>query len=413
MKRATHYDYLVIGGGVAGVTAAEEIRRRDSRGTILILSQESEPLYSRVLLPQYVRGKIERQKVYLRSLEQYAHHRIDYFFGEEVVAVNLDMRKVITSARKEISCDKMLITTGGTPRPWDQERKGSGRVFRLQTLGDADRLRTALEKRSGRALIVGGGFIGLEFIESAVTYGFETHVFLRGEKYFGQAFDDTGWQFLKSNFEQNGVHIHSMTHIREMTHDAGSATIVTDSGEAFRGDWIGVGIGLDRNVAVFLGSALEIGRGILVNQFLETNVPHVWAAGDITEFFDSISEGYYLIGNWTNAVMQGKVAGMNMAGTRTEFRAVPTYSITNLGLFITFVGETLLQGRMEDIIRVWPEDAAYERIFLKDGVIRGAVLINRFPDKIPLAALIEKKKILSDDAQAALREPSFHVSSLL
>ena len=161
-------------------------------------------------------------------------------------------------------------------------------------------------------------------------------------------------------------------------------------------DAIALGIGIERN-REFLGNlGIELGAtGIKTNEFLETNVVDIYAAGDIAEYFDLISESYGNFGNWTSAFLQGKRVGLNMAGERAPFITVPTYSITNLGLQITSLGTTIVDDQTQSIVRIDPEKLEYERLFLKKGVLAGAVLVNRFRDKAHITKLIESMTDLS------------------
>lgn len=414
MKPGASYDYLIVGGGVSGVTAAEEIRRKDKRGSILILSREEHPLYSRVLLPHYVRGKIAREKVFLRKPEDYERQRIDLALGEEATGLDLEMRRVSTSGHRYISFRKLLITTGGDPARW-QVAETASRILRFQTLEDADAIRKTLNEYRDyshpQALVVGGGFIGLEFIESAVQYGFHTNLFLKGTKYFGEVLEEQGWELLRKNFEKHDVAIFPETEILTLSEEGNMVTADTGS-EKVKGHFLGLGIGLDRNLGMFRDAGLKTREGIWVNEYLETSHPDVWAAGDVAEFTDLILGGQRIDGTWTNAVLQGKVAGENMAWKRTALHAVSTYSISNLGFYITLVGNTLVGAGMNDMIRLWPREAGYERLFFRGDVLEGAVLINRFRDKAPITSLIEKQFSLGS-AKDKLPNPSFDVHSLI
>ncbi len=416
MRRAALYDYVVVGGGVAAVTAAEEIRTRDPHASILVLSEEQEPLYSRVLLPHYVRGRIDRKQVFLRTFEQFAPKRIEVWSGEHAIACNLETREITTSLDKLIKYEKLLIATGGTPRPWaGVDQSAAENVYRLQTLADADRLHDRLhisKAKKEKPVVVGGGFIALEFVESAVHAGLEPELLLSEEKFFGSMLDDAGWELVQKNFAAHHVNIHAESDVARVMGAEQGVSVTTRKGETYSGDWVGVGIGIERNLAPFKGIGLDIERGIRVNQYLQSSIPTVWAAGDIAEYVDVVFDKYRIVGNWTNAVMQGKVAGANMAGAQMEFRAVSTYSITSLGWHLTFVGETALTEGMDDLIRIWPEHNGYERLFFAGDVLKGAILINQFKHKTAFSALIGSGRHLGA-VKDQLKDPTIDVAALL
>ncbi|MBI2052619.1 MAG: FAD-dependent oxidoreductase, partial [Candidatus Ryanbacteria bacterium] len=346
--------------------------------------------------------------------EDYENQHIDLALGEEATSLDLETRRVSTSGHRYISFRKLLITTGGDPARF-RATGAASRILRFQTLEDADHIRKTLNEYTNlsrpQALVVGGGFIGLEFIESAVQYGFHTNLFLKGTKYFGEALEEQGWELLRKNFEKHDVTVFPETEVLTLSEEEDLVTADTGS-EKVRGHFLGLGIGLDRNLGIFHDAGLAAGEGIEVNEYLETSGSNVWAAGDVAEFTDLIFGGRRIDGTWTNAVLQGKVAGENMAGKRLAFRTVSTYSISNLGFYITLVGNTLVGTGMSDMIRLWPGEAGYERLFFRGDVLEGALLINRFRDKAPITRLIEKQLPLGN-VKDKLPDPSFDVHSLL
>ncbi|MDZ4260507.1 MAG: FAD-dependent oxidoreductase, partial [Candidatus Sungbacteria bacterium] len=159
-------------------------------------------------------------------------------------------------------------------------------------------------------------------------------------------------------------------------------------------DAIAVGVGIDRNMAYARESGFDASEhGIRVNEYLETNYPEVYAAGDVAEFYDVISRKHRVVGNWTSAVLQGKRAGLNMMGMREPFSSVPSYSITNLGFQITALGD--ISNHADAVVRMDKAHRQYERFFFEENVLAGAVLINRFADKAHLAKLIEQHTDMS------------------
>src|SRR3989344_4721704 len=187
------YDFLIIGGGIAGTTAAETIRKEDPYSSIAILEREPNPLYSRVLIPRYLKGTMNREKVFLRHFEDYQKQKIDFFSNTEVTGLNLDRREVYGdvvsdtgSAPKIFSYKKLLIASGGRPRPaLDNLALGPNVLaLRMQTLQDADTIyKTLTTRQSETALVVGDGFIALEFLESFLVHGFKVNLAINGDKF--------------------------------------------------------------------------------------------------------------------------------------------------------------------------------------------------------------------------------------
>ncbi len=356
------YDYLIIGGGIAGTTAAETLRQKDQNSKIAILESGPHPLYSKVLIPHYLKNKISRDKIFLRKPENYAGLNIDFYLSTKANGFNFKDHKV-TANSGEFGYKKLLIASGGEPKNQDQI-KG----LRMHTIEDADAIKEALKNSAGKgANVIGEGFIAMEFLETFVLNGFGTSLFLRGEYFSESKFGKSGSLLLEENFKKHSISIYKNTSAVPENHDL-----------------LGIGIGLERNLKIF--EPLSVKTGILTDQFLRTNEPDVYAAGDIAEFHDLISDRHRIAGNWTNSFLQGKFAASNMAGENSTFKFVTSYNIVNFGFNIGFIGdidesdEVLEKSEKNDLIR----------IFIKDKKIKGAVLINRFNDKNTISAMIER-----------------------
>lgn len=380
------YDYLIVGGGIAGVTAAETIREHDRGCSIGIFEYEPYPLYSRVLLPSYLKHRIPREKVFLRTLDDFTKKKIDISLDNEAVSVNAAKKEVTFSQGEIVGYHKLLLAAGGRIKPWGRE-EDQGFVYRLQTLDDADRLIKAVSEIR-RPLVVGASFISLEFIEIFLINNILPALLVRDAYFFGRVLDPRGGEILHNNFDRHGVRVSYNDSLAEMETQENALHITTRGLRTMVQDALAVGIGLDRNTEFLHGSGIGLGeRGVRTNEYLETNQDGVYAAGDIAEFYDATFGAYRVVGNWSNAFLQGKCAGYNMVGDHTPFRGISTYSITNLGFQITVLGES--DSSRESIIRTDMSRNQYERFFIDQGKIRGAVLINRFQDKPHLARLME------------------------
>lgn len=382
------YDYLILGGGIAGVTAAENIREKDTTATIGIISDEPHLIYSRVLIPSYLKKRISREQLFLRRPEDFTKAGIDLHLGQSAVSLDTKFKSVQTESGTAFGYRKLLLTTGGKVKPWGKKEYLSS-IYRMQTIDDADRIFADLTKLN-RPLVVGSSFISLEFLEVFLLNQITPTLLSREPYFFGKIFDAKGGELLRVNFERHGIQSFFGDGIKEVRQKGPQFSVMTERLEEVLCDAFGVGVGIERHTGFLSGSGVELGeKGIKTNKFLETNTEDVFAAGDIAEFYDLILGKHRLAGNWTNAFLQGKLAGQNMAGGRAPFRNVSAYSITNLGFQITALGECAPDA--ETIVRVDPQAEQYERFFIKNGVLVGAALINRFKDKPHIAKLIESK----------------------
>lgn len=414
------FDYLIIGGGIAGTMAAETIRRQDPRGTIAILNAEPHPLYSRVLLPAYMQGKVRRDQVFLRTLLDYDKNGIQIFLGELAAAVDITHHEVRTSRANIFHYKKLLAAGGGSVRPWRASGSGWEHACRLQTIEDADKFIAQAEKVPLKeAIVVGAGFIGMEFVNSLVARGFRVSlVTSEGGCWFGRLGAE-GSQFLERAFLAHGVAIYPASQILFLEQDAsGMFTAKTSKGAILEAGIVAVGVGLERNVDIYQGLGFEIERGIKTNEYLETGVEDVWAAGDVAEYYSTLFGTYEVVGNWTNAFQQGRVAGLNMSaslaghGDRTAFTDIATYSITVLGKYVTFLGSAFAGKGREVINRIDPNGAYLEKFFLRDSYLVGAAMINKFEDKKILETMMRLRVLLAN-AKSELADPACRLADIV
>lgn len=399
------YDYLIIGGGITGVSAAETIRETEPAASIALVTSEPHPLYSRVLLPSYLKNRINRGQVFLRTLEDFTKKQIDLRTSEEASFIDTKKKEILFLHGQALGFGKLLIASGGRVLPWG-EKQDQQFIYRLQTIDDADRLRIAM---SGirQPVVIGTSFIALELLEIFLLNKVTPTLLARDRYFFANILDPQGAGLLAKNFEAHGIIAHFADSIQTMVPEGDHMHLATVKGEKIECDAIGAGVGIERSTGFLAQSGITLGKkGIQVNEYLETNIPGIFAAGDVAEFFDVIVGTHRVIGNWTNAFLQGKRAGLNMAGMREPFRSVSAYSITNMGMQITALGDS--RNELETVTRIDEKHPTYERLFLKDGVLVGAVLINKFKDKPHLSSLIEHK-VSIEPFRASLQDPSFDI----
>lgn len=413
------YDYLIIGGGIAGVTAAETIRTRDQEGRIAVISSEKHPLYSRVLLPAYLKGKIPRERVFLRTREDFAAKRIDFHLGQEVVSVDSARREAETAGGRVFGFGKLLIASGGRVKRWlHQEAAGdracprasrSAGAYRLQTMDDADRLLGDMP-RIREPLVIGSSFIALEFIEIFIHNNIIPRVFARDKRFFEAFTDEAGGQILEDNFKRHGVICMYGEEISDIAARGTGLEIASAHSGLISADSIAIGIGVERNISFLHNSGITLGRrGVKTDEYLETNVSGIYAAGDVAEYYDLTFGGHHTAGNWTHAVAQGSRAGLNMTGDCAAFTYIPSYSITNLGMRLAAIGEC--GAGLSAIARVNKAEAQYERLFLRDGVMVGAFLINRLQDRPHITTLISQRADIGA-YENQLRDMAFDIHAI-
>lgn len=393
-------DFVIIGGSAAGTTAAETIRNLKPDASIAIVTDEMHEQYSRVLLPNYVRHQISREQMFLKKPKWYEGKKIELLRGKKAVGLERESKRVRVSSGEEIEFGKLLICVGGYVVPLSVPGADSDQVLYMRTVEDGEEI---IEKSKGakKAIIIGGGFIGLEFSSCFRMNGIdEVTTLVRGDYYWSKKLDEQSSRVVVSVLEKNGVSVKTQEEPDHMeTKDGKVYAVVTKSGHRYEADVVGVGIGIKSDFSWLSGSGIEISKGIIANEYLETNLPDVYAAGDCAEFYDPVFERKHLVGNWTNATTQGSTVGKTMAGERTKFETASSYSISffpppNNGS-CSFIGVTEPDFGDRIILRGSSNEGKVTRIFVKkyNGISRiiGATVVNNPADVGPITMAVKNR----------------------
>lgn len=394
-------DYCIVGGGIAGTTAAEQIRKLDSDARIVILEREPYTLYSRVLIPHYLKNRIPRQNVFLRTISDYEKQDISLYTGAEVTAhdpVRHELSIHWGGGDDICTYKKLLIASGGSPKnvPVVFDNAGNTPVLRMQTLDDADHIKDMMERAPQKeALVIGEGFIGMEFIETFVLNHFRTKVLCRGDVFLETRFGPAAGFIIEDALQKRGVEFFKRTNEDKLENTVFAERDGTKQYPAL----IGMGIGIDRALKPFMG--VEKQSGILADQHLVTNDPDIFVAGDVAEYYDELIGMHLMNGNWNSAFLQGVTVAKNMvASYRGEalpalFSAIPVYNIVHFGLMIMVIGD------MRHCDDVWERaGSVYEpflvRIGFREGKVVGAALMNRPKLQSAIIKLIQEKATKHD-----------------
>lgn len=395
--------YVIVGGGIAGTTAAEEIRKLQPDAEITIVSEEQHPVYSRVLLPHYLKGKVPRERVFLKQPEWYEKQNIEWLPGTRVEKLDPKNNFVALSKGREIEYDKLLIATGGDVLPIGEDLRG---VCYFRTVDDADHILQLVGERGpdARAAIFGGGFIACEYLNFFAQEKLPTAIAFRGPHFWSRVFDEGSGNLLNTHLRTNGVEVISDAQSGiELIGDQQLTAIKLPTGKTIPCSILGVGVGIKTELDWIRDSGVEVNHGVKANEYLETNLPNIYAAGDGAEFFDVVVGHHRLVGNWMNAQMQGRAVAKSMAGERTAFRLVSSYATNALGLEIIFVGETDRSQADEIVVRGSAEAKGVTQVFLKNHTVVGATILGRNKDRAPLTKLVnEQTQVSASDLETLI-----------
>jgi len=331
--------YLIIGNGAAGVTAAETIRQHDPFGQITVVGAEPYPAYSRPGLAYVLTSDIPKKQVFTRLPQWYDQHRLQLIIGT-AQHIDVSNQRVILADKRAVPYDRLLIATGAraTPAPYPGgELKG---VVYLDTLDGTLEI-MHLARRRRRAVVIGGGITALELTEGLATRGVNTHYFLRKDRLWGSVFNDSESKLLEMKIRSHGVTIHFNTEISEILGKRGKVSGVRlTSGEVFQCDLVGIAIGVKPQLDLVQNTPIQLDRAILVNEYMQSNVANVYAAGDVAQVYDRWTQQHMLDVLWPSAVAEGTAAGLNMVGQRTAYvKDLPFNACLLFGMHITTMGQ--------------------------------------------------------------------------
>ncbi|MEM7215464.1 MAG: FAD/NAD(P)-binding oxidoreductase [Pseudomonadota bacterium] len=318
-------EILVIGGGQAAASFAARIRQHDADSKITILSEEPHLPYQRPpLSKKYATGEMQRDQLLLRPENWYSDNGIK--FREDVMVSRIDpeAKTATTSSGEEIRWDKLMLTTGSSPRSLPDAVGGSLEgVYLLRSIQDADQFATELIK-GNRVAIIGGGYIGLEAAAVCAARGLEVTLIEAAPRILQRVACPETSRWFKTLHEQKGVKIHEDTGLSRIDENQGKATsVVLAGGSEIEVDFVLVGIGIVPNAELASGAGLDVEGGILVNEYCQTSHPDIYAAGDCAAF--QYRGELSRLESVQNAIDQAECAADNIAGQTRIYEPYPWF----------------------------------------------------------------------------------------
>ncbi len=337
--------YVIIGSGVAGITAVESIRSQDKQSRIIMIGDEKDRYYSRPGLAYFLTDEIPEKFLY--PFDQKQHKSLNYHWvNNRVVNIDLSEHTLELKTGEKVRYDRLLVAVGASANMPKIKGINLEGIIKFDTLRDARRI-IKLARKAKSAVVIGGGITALEIVEGLSARGVKTHYFLRGDRYWGKVLDPTESKIVEKRLKHEGVHIHYHTEAEEILEKRGKvAGVLTKDGKKIKSDIVGFAIGIRPRLALAKKTNIETERGILVNEYLETNQPDIFAAGDVAQVHDPMTGQSILDSLWEPARNQGRTAGLNMAGQRTPYKKPAAFNVTRLaGLTTTIIGMVGVGGQ--------------------------------------------------------------------
>lgn len=341
---------VIVGGGGAGFAAAEMLRRQNFGGEITILSRDRDaPVDRPNLSKDYLAGSAPGEWIPLRSQEFYGESEIDLRLDTDVTSIDSKQRRVVVAGGETFSYDRLLLATGAEPVQLPVPGADQPHVHTLRSLADSRAIIAAIAG-ARRAAVIGASFIGLETAAALRTRGLEVHVVAPEQRPMERILGPEMGTFIQALHEEHGV----IFHLGEMVSAIDGRRVILGGHGAIDADVVVIGVGVKPRLHLAEQAGLALDRGILVNRYLETSEPGIFAAGDIVRWPDVHSGGSIRVEHWVVALRQGQTAAGNMLGQKQAFDAVPFFWSQHYDVPINYVGHaehwdrTTIEGRIED-----------------------------------------------------------------
>ncbi len=381
--------FVILGDGNAGATAAKEIREVKEDAEIKILTDESEPLYNRIMLKNFMKGTLPKQYTRVHDENWYEKRDIDLHLETRVKDADTGEKTVETESGGKFSYEKLLVATGGSPRklPFDD---GNENVYYMWTMDDAERIKNAAED-SEKSVVIGGGLLGIDLAVAFAENDSETYYLIRESNWWSRGLDKEGAEIIHRKLEEKGVNILTETECIDFeTEDGEVSAVELGSGEKIGCDSVAVAIGQTPN-----SEFIEVEKNdydmIKTDEKLETSAEDVFAAGNMVEYYSPVFERRTVNGSWDHSEAMGEAAGKNMAGADEDFDYVNTYGVGHFQVQFLAIGD----WSGEPVSKKYSEDE-YRRLFFDGDRLVGAVMIGYTKGQEKLKELISEKVELDD-----------------
>jgi len=400
--------YLIIGNSVAGISCVESIREIDKEEKIIVVSDEKEKNYSRPLISYLLGKKIEKDKMFYRPENFYKENRIELILNKKAIKLDTKKKEVILSSEQKILFDKLLIATGGKPIIPEIKGKDLPGVFTFTKLQDAEEIAQYIKtNKVKKAVVVGGGLIGLKATEALLELGIGVTIIELADRILSATFDQKASLIIEESLKKIGCRVITGNTVTQIKGTKKVQQIILKNGTKISANLIILAIGVKPNVDLVKGTPIKINKGILVNEFMETNIEGIYAAGDCAEGKDLLLGINRPIAIWPVAYEQGKIAGYNMSGRKTKYdggllmNSVELVGIPTISVGLTNPPE---EKNCEIIDYFEPEKSIYKKVVIKEKKIVGAIFINEIDRAGIYTGLIREKVDVSSFKEHLLKE---------
>ena len=386
--------FVILGGGVAGNAAAQAMRESGFKGNILMISQENRLPYDRPNLSKdYLQGEAQPEWMPLRDEEFYKSSGIDLLLGKKVTGMNFSSKELLFENGDKINYDKLLITSGGSPRKLIIKGSDLKNIFYLRSFDDADNIIEA-SKNAKEAVVLGSSFIGMESAFSLTKQNLNVTIVAPDNHPFEKTLGKEIGELIQSEYESKGIKFKLGKSVIKFEGSNNVDSVVLDSGEKLNADLVLIGIGVRPATNFIEGINLLSDGSINVDKYFQA-AEFIYAAGDIATFVDNKSGEELRIEHYRTAEQQGRIAGSNMADKLNEYRSEPFFWTQQADLTIQYVGHAVGWDKIQFIGNV--KDKKFLAFYIKNNQVHAVAGIDKEKEMAAIQELMRMNRMPAGD----------------
>jgi NADPH-dependent 2,4-dienoyl-CoA reductase/sulfur reductase-like enzyme len=405
------YKYLIIGGGTTAGYAAQEFVEQgiDKRALCIISAESILPMNRPPLSKQYLKDPHKDDELLINDNSFYVSNGIDLLLDSRVKSVDFGGNVVTLESGEQISYEKLLIATGSKLKRLDVDGGNLENIFYLRRIDQADKIRQQAEK-SKNAVVIGGGYIGSETAAVLSDMGLNVTMIIPEDQLLAKFANEEIGDYFKKVYNDHGVKMIFNDEVVGFNGNSVVKEVELATGKRIATDMVVAGIGVEPNLEIFKDTALKMDQGIQVNEFCETNIDDVYAAGDVAEFPDKIFDKMRHIEHWENAFEQGKNAAMVMSGKREPYIFIPFFFSDIFDISYEYYGD---QGDADDtVVRGDIKSGNFSYWWFKGNRLLAAFIMSTRPVEegekarqwISFKTMINKEKLADNDVEMSKME---------
>ena len=371
--------FVILGGGmVAGYAAKQLVESGLKPGELAILSADTAIPYERPPLSKgFLAGKDTEDAIRINPEDFYRQHGIEVKLGCEISAVDPKRKRLTLTSGGEVGFSKLIVATGARPRTLEIPGAELRSLYYLRSLDDSKAIRRAADTVK-RSVVIGGGFIGMEVAAVLAQKGVEVTMVLNDERVFKRLFTPEMSSFFENYYTARGVRFTRSAKVAELRGDGAVSGVVLVGGREIACEMVVAGIGVEPVTDVLANSGIDVADGVMVNEYLETSRPDIYAAGDVANYQDVLFGKRRRVEHWDNAVSQGQYCGRALMGERAPFKHVPYFFSDVFDLSYEYWGDS--SGADEIVHRGDLSSQSFSVWWLQQKRVVAAFTMNR-PDE--------------------------------